>query len=51
MKKTSQSVEEETASLDPGGRENSEESGNLVDVNDIQVRFYGLQSLLIYMRH
>ncbi|XP_004503759.1 uncharacterized protein [Cicer arietinum] len=38
VKKTSQSVEEETASLDPGGRENSEESGNLVDVNDIQER-------------
>jgi len=42
VKQTSKSVGEETASLDPGSRRNSDESGNLVDVLDTQVRFYGL---------
>lgn len=35
-KQTSKAVGEETASLDPGSRRNSDESGNLVDVLDIQ---------------
>lgn len=39
VKQTSKPVEEKTASLDPGSRGNSEESGNFVDVSDIQVRF------------
>ncbi|XP_058731981.1 uncharacterized protein LOC131603610 [Vicia villosa] len=36
VKQTSKPVEEKTASLDPGSRGNSEESGNFVDVSDIQ---------------
>ncbi|XP_045823237.1 uncharacterized protein LOC123915975 isoform X2 [Trifolium pratense] len=36
VKQTSKSVGEETASVDPGSRGNSDESGNLVDVSDIQ---------------
>lgn len=38
MKQTSKPAEEKTASLDPGSRGNSEESGNFFDASDIQVR-------------
>jgi hypothetical protein len=41
VKQTSKAVGEETASLDPGNLGNSDESGNVVDVSDVQVRFYG----------
>jgi len=51
VKQPSKSVGEETASLDPGSLQNSDETGNLVDVLDTQVRFFGLSELLIYMRH
>ncbi|WJX47963.1 hypothetical protein P8452_34594 [Trifolium repens] len=36
VKQTSKAVGEATASLDPGSRGNSDESGNLVDVSDVQ---------------
>ncbi|KAK2385074.1 30S ribosomal protein S1 protein [Trifolium repens] len=36
VKQTSKAVGEETASLDPGNLGNSDESGNVVDVSDVQ---------------